>query len=42
MDITIKKLSSFSPAELRKATVDQARFGQVKESVANRPPGSAR
>jgi len=33
MDITIKKLSSFSPAELRKATVDQARLGQVKESV---------
>ncbi|MBN2152477.1 MAG: histidinol dehydrogenase [Candidatus Lokiarchaeota archaeon] len=34
MDITIKKSSSFSPAELRKATVDQARLGQVMESVA--------
>ncbi len=33
MDITIKKLSSFSPAELRKATVDQVRLGQVRETV---------
>ncbi|MEX2756142.1 MAG: histidinol dehydrogenase, partial [Candidatus Sigynarchaeota archaeon] len=33
MDITIKKLSSFSPAELRKATVDQARLDLVKKAV---------
>ncbi len=33
MDISIKKLNSFSPAELRKATVDQQRLDQVKDSV---------
>ncbi len=33
MNIPIKKLSSFSPAKLRTATVDQQRLGQVKESV---------